>query len=96
MAARVDVATVSTCLALVAVTIFLLLFRKESVLLFHSKREVVGNYDRIYERYFPKHYHASGLLILPYDRIVEPFEAWFAGDKSMSRIDYYYGKHNPT
>jgi hypothetical protein len=41
---------------------------------------------------FPKLYHTHGTLSLPYDGIVEPFEAWYAGEYHMSRIDYYYGK----
>ena len=41
---------------------------------------------------FPKTYHATGLLTLPYDGIMEPFEIWYAGDLNMSRIDYYHGK----
>jgi len=56
-----------------------------------SKHDIVGNYDELYDEYFPRFYHATGLLSLPFDDIVEPFEAWFAGVKNMSRIDYYYG-----
>lgn len=56
-----------------------------------SKHDIVGDYDVLYDEYFPRYYHASGLLSLPFDDIVEPFEAWFAGDRNMSRIDYYYG-----
>ena len=41
---------------------------------------------------FPDTYHAQGLISLPYDGIIEPFEAWYAGRKHMSRVDYYYGK----
>lgn len=41
---------------------------------------------------FPKTYHATGLLTLPYDGIMEPFEIWYAEDLNMSRIDYYYGE----
>lgn len=55
------------------------------------KHDIVGDYDELYDEYFPRHYHATGLLTLPFDDIVEPFEAWFAGDRNMSRIDYYYG-----
>ena len=40
---------------------------------------------------FPKTYHATGLLTLPYDGIMEPFEIWYAQELNMSRIDYYYG-----
>ena len=43
---------------------------------------------------FPHFYHATGFISLPYDDIVEPFEAWYAGKLNMSRIDYYYGKFN--
>lgn len=41
---------------------------------------------------FPSFYHTHGTISLPYDGIVEPFEAWYAGKYNMSRIDYYYGK----
>lgn len=41
---------------------------------------------------FPRFYHTHGTISLPYDGIVEPFEAWYAGKYNMSRIDYYYGK----
>ena len=57
------------------------------------KHDIVGDYDELYDEYFPRHYHATGLLTLPFDDIVEPFEAWFAGDRNMSRIDYYYGTY---
>ena len=40
---------------------------------------------------FPEFYHAQGIISLPYDGIIEPFEAWYAGRHKMSRIDYYYG-----
>ncbi|XP_028397778.1 uncharacterized protein LOC114521510 [Dendronephthya gigantea] len=40
---------------------------------------------------FPDTYHATGLLTLPYDGIMEPFEIWYAGELNMSRIDYYHG-----
>ena len=40
---------------------------------------------------FPEIYHAQGIISLPYDGIIEPFEAWYAGKHRMSRIDYYYG-----
>lgn len=42
---------------------------------------------------FPEFYHAQGIISLPYDGIIEPFEAWYAGRHKMSRIDYYYGNH---
>ena len=41
---------------------------------------------------FPQFYHATGVITLPYDGIMEPFEAWYASQYNMSRIDYYYGK----
>ena len=41
---------------------------------------------------FPKTYHATGLLTLPYDGIMEPFEIWYVQHLNMSRIDYYHGK----
>ena len=41
---------------------------------------------------FPEFYHAQGIISLPYDGIIEPFEAWYGGRHKMSRIDYYYGK----
>jgi hypothetical protein len=43
---------------------------------------------------FPKTYHATGLLTLPYDGIMEPFEIWYAEDLNMSRIDYYHGEQS--
>ena len=43
---------------------------------------------------FPKTYHATGLLTLPYDGIMEPFEIWYAENLNMSRIDYYHGEYN--
>ena len=55
------------------------------------KRDIVGDYDALYDKYFPRYYHATGILSLPFDDITEPFEAWFAGDRNVSRIDYYYG-----
>ena len=57
------------------------------------KRDIVGDYDALYDAYFPRCYHATGILSLPFDDIVEPFEAWFAGDRNTSRIDYYYGTY---
>lgn len=50
--------------------------------------------ERNSERYqidFPLFYHATGTITLPYDDLVEPFEAWYAGELNMSRIDYYQG-----
>ena len=41
---------------------------------------------------FPEFYHTQGIISLPYDGIIEPFEAWYGGRHKMSRIDYYYGK----
>jgi len=41
---------------------------------------------------FPKSYHVKGVIILPFNDIVEPFEAWVDADKGMSRIDFYDGK----
>lgn len=52
---------------------------------------IVGDFDPSYDKLFPRYYHATGLLRLPYDNIIEPFEAWYAGERNMSRIDYYYG-----
>ena len=95
MAVRTAVVTIGTCFTMAAVmTLVFMHINKSPIshLLNIFKHEIVGSYDNKYEEYFPKHYHASGLLILPYDKIMEPFEAWFAGDKNMSRIDYYYGK----
>ena len=46
-----------------------------------------------YKIIFPSFYHAVGTITLPFDDLVEPFEAWYAGDLNMSRIDYYYGEH---
>lgn len=65
---------------------------QDSILRF-AKHDIVGDYDALYDEYFPRHYHATGILSLPFDSIVEPFEVWFAGDRNMSRIDYYYGKY---
>ena len=65
---------------------------QDSILRF-VKHDIVGDYDALYDEYFPRYYHATGILSLPFDGIVEPFEAWFAGDRNMSRIDYYYGTY---
>lgn len=44
---------------------------------------------------FPTTYHVKGILQLPYGEIEEPFEAWYAQEEKMSRIDYYGGnEHN--
>lgn len=37
-------------------------------------------------------YSVSGVLMLPYAEIVEPFQVWFDGQNGRSRIDYYAGK----
>ena len=50
--------------------------------------------ERESERYninFPLFYHSVGTITLPFDDLVEPFEAWYAGELNMSRIDYYQG-----
>ena len=44
-----------------------------------------------YKISFPVFYHSVGTITLPVDDLVEPFEAWYAGELNMSRIDYYYG-----
>ena len=44
-----------------------------------------------YKISFPVFYHSVGTITLPIDDLVEPFEAWYAGELNMSRIDYYYG-----
>ena len=50
------------------------------------------NHESVMEKIkFPEFYHAQGIISLPYDGIIEPFEAWYAGKHRMSRIDYYYG-----
>ena len=66
---------------------YVLMSRKVEV----KKYSIVGDFDASYDQLFPRYYHATGLLTLPYDNIVEPFEAWYAGEKNMSRIDYYHG-----
>ena len=60
--------------------------KKQSVKSQHEKKKETPNIR------FPKTYHATGLLTLPYDGIMEPFEIWYAEEYMMSRIDYYYGK----
>ena len=45
-----------------------------------------------YKIQFPLFYHSVGTITMPYDDLVEPFEAWYAGELNMSRIDYYQGK----
>lgn len=45
-----------------------------------------------YKIKFPTFYHSVGTITMPYDDLVEPFEAWYAGELNMSRIDYYQGK----
>ena len=54
---------------------------------------ISGEFDVNYDKLFPHYYHATGMLTLPYDDIIEPFEAWYAGERNMSRIDYYYGMY---
>ncbi|XP_067867119.1 counting factor associated protein D-like isoform X2 [Heterodontus francisci] len=41
---------------------------------------------------FPKIYHVSGILSLPFAEIEEPFEAWYNLTGKVSRIDYYDGQ----
>ena len=41
---------------------------------------------------FPTSYRTTGMISLPLDGIIEPFEAWYSGEHNMSRIDYYNGK----
>ena len=65
---------------------------KGSTAVIVKKYAVVGDFDITYDKLFPRYYHATGLLTLPYDNVVEPFESWYAGEKNMSRIDYYYGE----
>lgn len=55
-----------------------------------SSRPVLWGNKLYFE--FPRMYHATGVITLPYDGISEPFEAWYAEKYNMSRIDYYYGK----
>ncbi|OQV18628.1 Counting factor associated protein D [Hypsibius exemplaris] len=40
---------------------------------------------------FGSHYTASGVILLPYAEIKEPFNAYFDLDNNRSRIDYYGG-----
>ena len=83
-----------------------LVINKKKVLasLRNQRNATIGNDDTILrelveeernsERYqidFPLFYHAVGTITLPYDDLVEPFEAWYAGELNMSRIDYYQG-----
>ena len=58
----------------------------------HQKEEMDYGEAVKKEIKFPEFYHVTGVLRLPFDEIVEPFEAWYAGKYNMSRIDYYYGK----
>lgn len=56
----------------------------------HDQQE--DHHESVIEKIkFPEFYHAQGIISLPYDGIIEPFEAWYAGKHRMSRIDYYYG-----
>ena len=57
----------------------------------HSLNRPVLQGNRLYFE-FPRMYHATGVITLPYDGISEPFEAWYAEKYNMSRIDYYYGE----
>ncbi|XP_041069092.1 digestive cysteine proteinase 2-like [Carcharodon carcharias] len=41
---------------------------------------------------FPKIYHISGIISLPYADIEEPFEAWYNLTGKVSRIEYYDGQ----
>ena len=34
------------------------------------KRDIVGDYDALYDDYFPRYHHATGILSLPFDGIV--------------------------
>lgn len=40
-------------------------------------------------------FHITGVILLPYAEIKEPFEAWFDLTAKSSRIDYYHGKYSP-
>ena len=64
-----------------------------STLVTVKRYAIVGDFDASYDKLFPRYYHATGMLTLPYDNIVEPFETWYAGERNMSRIDYYYGMY---
>jgi len=60
-----------------------------------SAIQKIVNEEKESEKYkisFPLFYHSVGTITLPYDGLVEPFEAWYAGELNMSRIDYYQGK----
>lgn len=41
---------------------------------------------------WPDQYHATGLIVLPYGDIYEPFEGWVDMKGGMSRLDTYGGK----
>lgn len=84
------VLAVLTTALLIGIGVEIQKFSQDSALSL-AKHDIVGGYDKLYDEYFPRYYHSSGLLSLPFDDIVEPFEAWFAGERNMSRIDYYYG-----
>ena len=84
------VSVIITIAGLIGIGLEIQKFSQDSALSL-AKHDIVGDYDTLYDKYFPRYYHASGLLSLPFDDIVEPFEAWFAGERNMSRIDYYYG-----
>lgn len=84
------VLAVLTTALLIGIGVEIQKFSQDSALSL-AKHDIVGGYDKLYDEYFPRCYHSSGLLSLPFDDIVEPFEAWFAGERNMSRIDYYYG-----
>ncbi|XP_078094460.1 counting factor associated protein D-like isoform X2 [Mustelus asterias] len=41
---------------------------------------------------FPKSYHISGIISMPFAEIEEPFEAWYNSTGKSSRIEYYDGQ----
>ncbi|XP_047134693.1 uncharacterized protein LOC100204117 isoform X2 [Hydra vulgaris] len=55
------------------------------------RRELNNDFKLKPKLIFPKSYHTTGVLKLPYGGIEEPFEAWYSGNNKMSRIDYYGG-----
>ena len=91
---KLIVIILSSVLVVAGLYIFEVYKMSQDSILRLATRDIVGHYDALYDEYFPRYYHATGLLSLPFDGIAEPFEAWFAGDRNMSRIDYYYGTYD--
>jgi C1A family cysteine protease len=52
---------------------------------------VASNANPVSSNSLPSRYQVSGIILLPYAEIHEPFESWIDVDAGFSRIDYYGG-----